>query len=97
MIVPSHASAPTTRTPPTRAARIHLIGIPVTNLSVNPALSTGPALFVGGWALQQLWLFWVAPLVGAVLSGFAYRALAEPKPDVAGIATLVVTATTTVR
>jgi aquaporin Z len=54
---------------------IHLIGIPVTNLSVNPARSTGPALFVGGWALEQLWLFWVAPLVGAALAGLAYPAL----------------------
>ena len=52
---------------------IHLIGIPVTNLSVNPARSTGPALFVGGWALAQLWLFWFAPLVGAWLAGQAYR------------------------
>jgi aquaporin Z len=56
---------------------IHLIGIPVTNLSVNPARSTGPALVVGGWALAQLWLFWVAPLLGAALAGFSYRALAE--------------------
>ncbi len=55
---------------------IHLIGIPVTNLSVNPARSTGPALIVGGWALQQLWLFWIAPLVGAVLAGFVYPAIA---------------------
>jgi aquaporin Z len=55
---------------------IHLIGIPVTNTSVNPARSTGPALFVGGWALQQLWLFWVAPLVGAAIAGLAYRAVA---------------------
>lgn len=54
---------------------IHLIGIPVTNLSVNPARSTGPALFVGGWALEQLWLFWVAPLVGAAIAGVAYPAL----------------------
>ncbi|HVY26489.1 MAG TPA: aquaporin Z [Polyangiaceae bacterium] len=54
---------------------IHLIGIPVTNLSVNPARSTGPALFVGGWALEQLWLFWVAPLLGAALAGLAYPAL----------------------
>jgi aquaporin Z len=54
---------------------IHLIGIPVTNLSVNPARSTGPALFVGGWALQQLWLFWLAPILGAALAGFAYPAL----------------------
>jgi len=56
---------------------IHLIGIPVTNLSVNPARSTGPALFVGGWALQQLWLFWVAPIAGAVAGGLFYRAMAE--------------------
>ncbi len=54
---------------------IHLIGIPVTNLSVNPARSTGPALFVGGWALAQLWLFWFAPLVGAWLAGQAYSVL----------------------
>jgi aquaporin Z len=52
---------------------IHLISIPVTNTSVNPARSTGPALIVGGWALGQLWLFWVAPLLGAALAGFAYR------------------------
>jgi len=52
---------------------IHLISIPVTNTSVNPARSTGPALFVGGWALQQLWLFWVAPIIGAVLAGLTYR------------------------
>jgi len=52
---------------------IHLISIPVTNTSVNPARSTGPALFVGGWALQQLWLFWVAPLIGGALGGWAYR------------------------
>ena len=51
---------------------IHLIGIPVTNLSVNPARSTGPAVFVGGWAVQQLWLFWVAPLIGAALAGVVY-------------------------
>jgi len=51
---------------------IHLIGIPVTNLSVNPARSTGPAVFVGGWAVQQLWLFWVAPIVGAILAGVVY-------------------------
>ena len=55
---------------------IHLIGIPVTNLSVNPARSTGPALFAGGWAIQQLWLFWVAPVVGAVLAGFVYPMIA---------------------
>lgn len=52
---------------------IHLISIPVTNTSVNPARSTGPALFVGGWALAQLWMFWVAPLFGALLAGLAYR------------------------
>jgi aquaporin Z len=51
---------------------IHLISIPVTNTSVNPARSTGPAVFVGGWALQQLWLFWVAPIVGAALAGVVY-------------------------
>ena len=55
---------------------IHLIGIPVTNLSVNPARSTGPAVFVGGWAIQQLWLFWVAPLVGAALAGVVYPLMA---------------------
>jgi aquaporin Z len=52
---------------------IHLISIPVTNTSVNPARSTGPALFVGGWALSQLWLFWVAPIVGAALAGVTYK------------------------
>ena len=56
---------------------IHLISIPVTNTSVNPARSTGPALFVGGWALQQLWLFWVAPVIGAAIAGFAYKAVLE--------------------
>jgi aquaporin Z len=56
---------------------IHLIGIPVTNLSVNPARSTGPAVFVGGWALAQLWLFWVAPIIGAALAGIAYPMIAE--------------------
>jgi len=59
---------------------IHLIGIPVTNLSVNPARSTGPAIFVGGWAIRQLWLFWVAPIIGAALAGFAYRFLAAEEP-----------------
>jgi aquaporin Z len=54
---------------------IHLVGIPVTNTSVNPARSTGPAIFVGGWALQQLWMFWVAPLIGGALGGGIYRAL----------------------
>ncbi|MBZ5542723.1 MAG: aquaporin Z [Acidobacteriia bacterium] len=55
---------------------IHLIGIPITNLSVNPARSTGPAVFVGGWAISQLWLFWVAPIAGAALAGVFYRILA---------------------
>ena len=55
---------------------IHLIGIPVTNLSVNPARSTGPALFVGDWAIKQLWLFWVAPIAGAALAGVTYRFMA---------------------
>jgi len=56
---------------------IHLISVPVTNTSVNPARSTGPALFVGGWALQQLWLFWLAPLVGGAIGGIAYRWVSE--------------------
>jgi len=60
---------------------IHLIGIPVTNLSVNPARSTGPAIFVGGWAIQQLWLFWVAPIVGAALAGLAYALFQEVEPE----------------
>jgi aquaporin Z len=66
---------------------IHLISIPVTNTSVNPARSTGPALFVGGWALQQLWLFWLAPLVGGAAGGAAFRWLSPDAPapvDVAG-------------
>jgi Major intrinsic protein len=57
---------------------IHLISIPVTNTSVNPARSSGPTLFVGGWAVQQLWLFWVAPIAGALLAGVVFRALFEP-------------------
>ncbi len=56
---------------------IHLIGIPVTNLSVNPARSTGPAVFVGGWALAQLWAFWVAPILGAAIAGGVYGLFAE--------------------
>ena len=59
---------------------IHLIGIPVDNLSVNPARSTGPALFVRGWALGQLWLFWVAPIIGGALAGLVYLMLFEPAP-----------------
>jgi aquaporin Z len=58
---------------------IHLISIPVTNTSVNPARSTGVALFVGGWALAQLWLFWVAPIVGGILGALVYRGVAEQK------------------
>jgi aquaporin Z len=59
---------------------IHLIGIPITNLSVNPARSTGPALVVGGWAIAQLWMFWVAPIVGAVLGAVIYGAVAQIRP-----------------
>ena len=59
---------------------IHLISIPVTNTSVNPARSTGVAVFEGGWALQQLWLFWVAPILGGALGGFAYRWLSPESP-----------------
>ena len=54
---------------------IHLVSIPVTNTSVNPARSTGPAIFVGGWALSQLWLFWVAPIIGAAIAGAVYNGL----------------------
>ncbi|HEY1448955.1 MAG TPA: aquaporin Z [Caulobacteraceae bacterium] len=66
---------------------IHLVSIPVTNTSVNPARSLGPALFEGGWALQQLWLFWTAPFVGAVIAGLAYRRISPDQPaavDVVG-------------
>lgn len=63
---------------------IHLIGIPVTNLSVNPARSTGPAVFVGGWALAQLWLFWVAPIAGGALGGLLYRNVFESDADAKG-------------
>ena len=65
---------------------IHLISIPVTNTSVNPARSTGPAIFVGGWALEQLWLFWLAPIIGAAAGGFVHRAVLEgtPEPPVSG-------------
>jgi aquaporin Z len=65
---------------------IHLISIPVTNTSVNPARSTGPALFVGDWAIEQLWLFWVVPIVGAALAGFVYKVVLEGprEPDVTG-------------
>ena len=66
---------------------IHLISIPVTNTSVNPARSTGTAVFVGGWAIQQLWLFWLAPIVGAAIAGFLHKSLLEnpaPEPPVTG-------------
>jgi len=65
---------------------IHLISIPVTNTSVNPARSTGPALFVGGWAIAQLWVFWVAPIVGAVAAGLLHKSLLEARdePDIVG-------------
>lgn len=65
---------------------IHLISIPVTNTSVNPARSTGPALLVGGLALQQIWLFWLAPIIGGTLGGITYRMLSgdDNKPDIAG-------------
>jgi len=59
---------------------IHLISIPITNTSVNPARSTGPALFAGAWALQQLWLFWLAPLIGGVIGGVIYRWLSPDEP-----------------
>ena len=59
---------------------IHLISIPVTNTSVNPARSTGVAIFQGSWALRQLWLFWLAPLAGGAIGGLLYRALVEPRP-----------------
>src|SRR5438093_8874407 len=62
---------------------IHLISIPVTNTSVNPARSTGPAVFVGGWALAQLWLFWLAPILGGVAGGLGYRWLMSAEPTAA--------------
>jgi aquaporin Z len=66
---------------------IHLVSIPVTNTSVNPARSSGPALFVGGWAIAQLWLFWLAPLIGGALGGILYRWISEePKGQVTGTA-----------
>ncbi len=64
---------------------IHLISIPVTNTSVNPARSTGPAIFVGGWALAQLWLFWIAPLAGAACAGLAYRAISGERSIATGM------------
>jgi len=64
---------------------IHLVSIPVTNTSVNPARSTAPALFVGGWAIQQLWLFWVAPIIGSLVAGWVYRGFFEAdEPPITG-------------
>jgi aquaporin Z len=66
---------------------IHLISIPVTNTSVNPARSTATAVFVGDWALQQLWMFWLAPVIGAAIAGFAYKTILEStvnEPSVTG-------------
>jgi aquaporin Z len=65
---------------------IHLISIPVTNTSVNPARSTGPALFAGGWALAQLWVFWIVPIAGAIAAGWLHRTMLEPgaEPDITG-------------
>jgi len=74
---------------------IHLISIPVTNTSVNPARSTAPALFAGGWALSQLWVFWVAPIIGAVIAGIVHpmlEALPEPRADTAASPVAVPTA-----
>jgi aquaporin Z len=67
-------------------ALVHLVSIPVTATSVNPARSTGPAVFVGGWALAQLWVFWVAPIVGALAGGWLYRAVLEygGEPEISG-------------
>jgi aquaporin Z len=84
VVLGSTASTASTRFAPVAVGLaltlIHLVTIPVTNTSVNPARSTGPALFEGGWALQQLWLFWVAPLVGGGLAGYAYPALMGERP-----------------
>jgi aquaporin Z len=63
---------------------IHLVSIPVTNTSVNPARSTGPAIFVGSWAISQLWLFWLAPILGALAAGFVYRWLGREDEPVIG-------------
>ena len=62
---------------------VHLVGIPITNTSVNPARSTGTAIFVGGWALDQLWLFWLAPLLGGVIGGTVYRVLFSARDEIA--------------
>ncbi len=63
---------------------IHLVSIPVTNTSVNPARSTGVAVFVGGWAVAQLWMFWIAPIIGGALGGLVYTSLVGSKPDITG-------------
>jgi len=60
---------------------INLVGIPVSNCSVNPARSTGPAVFVGGWAIAQLWLFWVAPIIGGALGGVVYSGIFDSGTD----------------
>ena len=76
-----------------RLSLIHLISIPVTNTSVNPARSTATALFVGDWAVRQLWLFWLAPMIGAAIAGFAYKPVFEgpvEEPPVTGRAKSVV-------
>jgi aquaporin Z len=80
----THGSAPTGFAPIAIGlclTLIHLISIPVTNTSVNPARSTGPALIHGGWALSQLWLFWVAPLIGGALGGIVYRWVSDQRPN----------------
>ena len=72
---------------PVARSLIHLIGIPVTNVSVNPARSTGPALFVGDWAIEQLWVFWLAPLGAAALAGLVFPLLfgSDAAPEVEGV------------
>lgn len=74
-----HAPAGFAPSPSAALTLIHLISIPVTNTSVNPARSTAVAIFEGGWALQQLWLFWVMPIVGGILGGVLYRTLLEKR------------------
>ena len=69
---------------------IHLVSIPITNTSVNPARSTGPAVFVGGWAISQLWLFWIAPILGAAIAGILFNWLGAEEPDPLAAAVVVV-------
>jgi aquaporin Z len=84
----THGSAPAGHAPIAiglALVLVHLVGIPITNTSVNPARSTGPALIVGGWALSQLWLFWLAPLLGGIFGGLLYRLISErPEGEVVG-------------